>query len=234
MSCWAIADSRRQRLLGEPAQLLEPARRRSGRRSSAASPRGRARRLGAPSFAGRLDEPVEAASQLPPAPLVDDGRKAVVRPPAAPRGGRRSRRRAAADRGPGPRPRTRRGTRSPRRGRGARRARRPGALTRFSARRQRFGGKQASKISIAARSRRVATRMSWTRSMSPVSSTPRECSKISSARTAMTRAAASANGASQSKPGSRRAEPRQEAKKSPKLGELRRRSGVRGAVRACR
>ena len=44
-------------------------------------------------------------------------------------------------------------------------------------------GKQGPKISSAARSRRVATRMSWTRSMSSTSSTPRACSTSSPTRT---------------------------------------------------
>ena len=64
------------------------------------------------------------------------------------------------------------------------------ALTRFSALRWRLRGKQGSKTSSAARRRRVATRMSCTRSMSSRSSTPSACSKTSAARTSTTRAAA--------------------------------------------
>ena len=55
-------------------------------------------------------------------------------------------------------------------------------------------GKQGSKISSTARSRREATRMSWTRSMSDVSSTFSACSNSSSARRRTMRAAASAYG----------------------------------------
>src|SRR3954451_11542941 len=54
-----------------------------------------------------------------------------------------------------------------------------------------FFGKHGSKISIAARSLRVATRMSWTRSMSSVSRTPSACSKTSVARVSTASAAAS-------------------------------------------
>ena len=68
----------------------------------------------------------------------------------------------------------------------------------FSALRWRLGGKQGSNISSAARRRRVATRMSCTRSTSSRSRTPSEWAKTSLDRTLTTLPAACENDPSQS------------------------------------
>jgi hypothetical protein len=57
---------------------------------------------------------------------------------------------------------------------------------------ERLRGEQGAKTSSTARSRRVATRMSCTRSMSTVSRTPSSYSKSSAVRTRTMRAPASA------------------------------------------
>ena len=79
------------------------------------------------------------------------------------------------------------------------------AFTSRSAALNALAGKQGSNTSSAARRRRVATRMSWTRSMSEVSSTPSACSASSLARSSTTLAATLANASSSPSPGIGRA-----------------------------
>ena len=95
--------------------------------------------------------------------------------------------------------------RSSRPGRAARRARRPAPSPRAAPRGAASSGSTGAKISITARRRRVATRMSWTPSMSPVSITRCSCSHTSSARVPTASAAASRNGRSAASPGMSRA-----------------------------
>ena len=115
--------------------------------------------------------------------LADEPRQRSRWPSPARHAGARSASRSRGGRAPPSTSRSARARRSTRRGRGARPARRPGAFTwrspAFSSRR----GKHGPKISSAARSRRVATRMSCTRSMSSTSSTPRAWSTSSPTRT---------------------------------------------------